>query len=136
MWSGHCGRNPDLKKKLKDIYKFSEVEQVEALTRCCRVWADEDTLDQESVKLAEFVIKVLIWLVACQCGVISSLNLDALFHFCAKSQAPGSIQHLHNHCIQHVHKFCIQHPQVPLGMIPGAILDLKQDHASNSEVFG
>jgi hypothetical protein len=51
-------REPDPRKKLKDIYKFSEEQQVEVLARCCRVWLDEDTLDPEAQKLAEFIIKV------------------------------------------------------------------------------
>jgi hypothetical protein len=48
----------DPKAKLKDIYKFTQEHQVEMLARCCRQWVDEDTLDEDAVRLAELVIKV------------------------------------------------------------------------------
>ena len=43
--------------KTKFIYKFSDPREVEIVSRCCRKWDDEDTLDPEAVKLGDIVIR-------------------------------------------------------------------------------
>ena len=35
--------------KARKIYKFEDPREVEIAGRCCRVWLDEDTLDDEAV---------------------------------------------------------------------------------------
>jgi hypothetical protein len=79
-------REPDPKKKLKDIYKFQEVQQVEVLARCCRKWVDEDTLDPEAIKLADHIIKVPRRLIyafpVCTHQNSSTLALDYPFCTC------------------------------------------------------
>ena len=43
--------------KTKFIYKFTDPREVEIVSRCCRKWNDEDTLDPEAVKLGDIVIR-------------------------------------------------------------------------------
>jgi hypothetical protein len=43
--------------KTKFIYKFTDSREVEIVSRCCRKWTDEDTLDPEAVKLGDIVIR-------------------------------------------------------------------------------
>jgi hypothetical protein len=45
-------------KRLKDVYKFADVYEVELASRCCRVWVDEDILDADAIALADTIIKV------------------------------------------------------------------------------
>ncbi|KAJ9531082.1 hypothetical protein QJQ45_000885 [Haematococcus lacustris] len=43
--------------RAKFIYRFRDPREVEIVARCCRKWVDEDTLDKESVELAEKVLR-------------------------------------------------------------------------------
>lgn len=52
-----CRKAP-LKAKSRSIYQFTDVREVEILTRCCRKWIDPETLDPAAIALAERVIKV------------------------------------------------------------------------------
>jgi hypothetical protein len=60
----------------KQIYEFTDSRQAEVLARCCRVWVDPalDTLDPDSVALAEAVLKVR------QCNIGCGLNPVRLKH--------------------------------------------------------
>jgi hypothetical protein len=42
----------------EEIYEFTDSRQAEVLARCCRVWIARNTLDPDSVHLAEGVLKV------------------------------------------------------------------------------
>jgi hypothetical protein len=56
MWWYTCrAAPPDV--KAKHIHKFKDPREVEIAARCCRKWLDEETLEQEGVRLAERIIK-------------------------------------------------------------------------------
>lgn len=44
--------------RARDIHRFISPREVEIVARCCRVWIDVDTLNPDSVALAERVLKV------------------------------------------------------------------------------
>jgi hypothetical protein len=51
-------KDPSYINRLKEVYRFSDVEQVEVLSRAMRVWDRDGMPDQAAAEFGEFIIKV------------------------------------------------------------------------------
>jgi hypothetical protein len=47
---------PDAKPSA--VFRLTDAREVEILARCCRSWVDEETLNEDAVRLAEAIMKV------------------------------------------------------------------------------
>lgn len=52
-----CCRDAPSDMKARKIHPFTDSREVEIASRCCRVWLDEDTLDEDAVSLAERIVR-------------------------------------------------------------------------------
>jgi hypothetical protein len=71
--------------KARHICRFEDAREVEIAARCCRVWVDEDTLDEEAVALGERIVM----------AGLAQLPRDvfmAIWHACYLIDVKGSYQ--------------------------------------------